>query len=429
MSNKPVRFDEALDRALTFCRQHAGGLGGDVVVVRDVVGRIRIATTEPARDVDVLARGLHALLGAWSPGVAQLFLAKPDLLDPSAIFQAPELRRIEPRLGLVERWITETDWVRPATPPPPAEAPRLAFFGVKGGVGRSSALVAVARHLAEQGGRVVVVDLDLESPGVSASLLPPEGRPRFGVVDWFVEGGASQADEDLVGQLVTSSGMAAGTTGEIRVVSAAGERVDTYVTKLGRVQTASTAARGFAEQLDQLLRLLERRERPVALLLDCRAGIDDLAAAVVTRLSTTSLLFAVDTPQTWLAYRLLFSTWHRDRALLEPFRDGLRIVAGLVPETERQRYLDRLRNHAYDLFADYVYEEAAPEDIHSFNFDLDDETAPHRPIPVYWRRELQDWDPVGSPDTVTEEQIAAAFGELLSYVDDLLGREAEGPAP
>lgn len=42
-------------------------------------------------------------------------------------------------------------------------------------------------HLARNGQRMLVVDLDMESPGLSSAMLDARQRPRFGVADWFVE--------------------------------------------------------------------------------------------------------------------------------------------------------------------------------------------------------------------------------------------------
>ena len=375
---------------------------------------------------------LHDAIGAWSPGTDGLLLAGPDLLDPSAVFEAADLKRVSPELAILERWVSERDWVRKGNVAPSETTNRIAFFGVKGGVGRSTALSATARHLAEKGKRVVVIDLDLESPGVSALLLPGAGRPRYGVVDWFVEAGVDQANEDLLVDMVATSPLAAGTAGEIRVVPAAGEAIDTYVSKLARVQTSSVGKTGFAASLDSLLRFLEESEQPSVVLIDCRAGIDDLAASVLTGLATDSLLFAIGTPQTWLAYRMLFSAWGKDPNILAPFRDRLRIIGGLIPETEREEYFARLRGNAYDLFAEYIYDEEVDAaesrfepSLDLFNFDLNDDTAPHSPVPVFWRREFQDWDPVSRPGAITGEQMAAAFAPLTAHVDELIGAQSE----
>ncbi|TMQ13423.1 MAG: ParA family protein [Deltaproteobacteria bacterium] len=399
-----VRFDEALDRAIDYSVKHLDDLGRDVVIVRDLFGRIRIALGNDAAVTDELGDELHALLGAFSPGATELIMQRASLLAPEAIFAAAELRQITPGVRLLERWVVGADWLRAPLPRKQAKARRITFFGIKGGVGRSTALIAIARHLAEHGRRVLVVDLDLESPGVTASLLPAGILPSFGVVDWFVEDDVGQADSALLRQLVASSPLATGTTGEIRVVPAGGTiGTESYVSKLGRIYTAPPGKGDFAVRLAGLLDELEAAEQPDWVLLDSRAGIHDLAAVAVTRLDATSLLFAVDTPQTWLAYRY-----------------RLRIVAGQVPETDRERYLEGLRDSASVLFEDYLYDAADANDDDAFNFDVGDRDAPHSPVPIYWRRELQGWDPTREPPTVTPDQLRGAFGELLDYVDDTL---------
>lgn len=415
-----VRFDEGLDLAVAFARDHLAELGGDVVIVRDLLGRIRIALGGVPKEREALAGALHPQLGAFSPGAGQIFLVKSEMLAPEAVFDAPELRRLDEGVRLLERWVIGSDWLRPPLPRRSLKAQRLTFFGIKGGVGRSTALIAAARHLAELGQRVLVIDLDLESPGLTATLLPEGSRPSFGVVDWFVEGDVGQADEALLRDLVASSPLAAGTTGEIRVVPAGGSTgAEGYVSKLARVYASPPGAGDLATRLARLLDALEEAEQPDWVLLDSRAGIHDLAAITVTRLDAMALLFAIDTRQTWLAYRYLFATWHRDAPLVKRFRDRLRVVAALVPETERPAYLERLCGHASDLFTEYLYEDAAAEDDDAFNFDVNDPDAPHSPLPIYWRREFQDWDPAGASSPVTPDQVRAAFSALLDYLDQM----------
>jgi hypothetical protein len=295
----------------------------------------------------------------------------------------------------------------------------VTFFGIKGGVGRSTALVAIARHLAERGDRVLV--LDLESPGITASMLPVDARPSFGIVDWFMEDDVGQADSDLLRDLVASSPLAAGATGEIRIIPAGGTvGAENYVSKLARVYAAPAAKGDLAVRLARLLDAVEATEQPDWVLLDSRAGIHDLAAIAVTRLHATSLLFAIDTPQTWLAYRYLFSAWHKDSQVVRRFRDRLRVVAGQVPELDRERYLEHMRDVASQLFEDCLYDAADAADDEAFSFDVGDRDAPHSPIPIYWRRELQDWDPTRLPSVVTPDQIRGALGELFAYFDNVI---------
>ena len=78
------------------------------------------------------------------------------------------------------------------SPDPNRTDKRFTLYSVKGGVGRSTTVAVLARHLAAGGERLLAVDLDLESPGLSSALIEPEARPACGVTEWFVE--------DLVGQ-------------------------------------------------------------------------------------------------------------------------------------------------------------------------------------------------------------------------------------
>lgn len=73
----------------------------------------------------------------------------------------------------------------------------ISFYSYKGGVGRSMALANVATLLAHQGRRVLVVDFDLEAPGLhryflsssprARRLRKPSGSGQLGTIDFFWE--------------------------------------------------------------------------------------------------------------------------------------------------------------------------------------------------------------------------------------------------
>ena len=64
---------------------------------------------------------------------------------------------------------------------------RVVFYSYKGGVGRTTALIQTAFQLARQGKRVVLVDMDVEAPGLQ-SLLPPSDKPvDEGLIDYLWE--------------------------------------------------------------------------------------------------------------------------------------------------------------------------------------------------------------------------------------------------
>ena len=77
----------------------------------------------------------------------------------------------------------------------------------------------------------------------------------------------------------------------------------------------------------RLLTALEINEKPDVVLIDSRAGIDDIASACVTSLGARRvLLFSIDGTQTWQGYSVLFEHWQR-YALTRELGNRLQVVA------------------------------------------------------------------------------------------------------
>lgn len=170
----------------------------------------------------------------------------------------------------------------------------------------------------------------------------------------------------------------------------------------------------FAERLSDLLSKLEQQKQPDIVLLDSRAGLHDIAAITITRLNATALLFAVNTPQTWQGYRFLFNHWLRwGQSILPQFRENLKVVASMIPETDIGEYRARCQESAYDLFADTLYEKDDGISHNIFNFDVNASEAPHYPLEIYWSRAFLEFDPVNQPDFFANIQIQAIYGKFL----------------
>ncbi|THF62248.1 ParA family protein [Pseudothauera rhizosphaerae] len=321
--------------------------------------------------------------------------------------------------------------------------PRIVFFSIKGGVGRSTALAATAWSLAQKGKRVLVLDLDLESPGLSSALLPPERQPMYGITDWLIE--------DLVdnGNVIFES-MAATSNlshdGEIHIVPAHGADHGEYIAKLGRVWMPKLQVDGTREawssRLDRLLRDLEKRIQPDVVLIDSRSGIDEIASACITELGANLiLLFALEGEQTWNGYRMLFEQWLR-AGIAQQIRERLQVVGAIVPELDRAEYLAGLREHSYEVFVDTLYDEIAPIKIgevgrrldgtwwvgglsEGWNFDEADEAAPHHPWAVNWHRSFAGLLSLqGRLAAIDTQEVKSVFGALIDGVSNAVdGRE------
>lgn len=77
----------------------------------------------------------------------------------------------------------------------------VTFYSFKGGVGRSMALLNVGAELAKAGRRVLLVDFDLEAPGLDTFDATRPSAPTPGIVDYvsdYLQTGAAPAVRDYV---------------------------------------------------------------------------------------------------------------------------------------------------------------------------------------------------------------------------------------
>lgn len=438
-----LTFDQILPTVTDVLAQHTEWLQAVdwVLVNRDLYGRVRLVVPEACASevmpsVESEAGERMTIGHRPAPPTALLVLAQTlsDRLGPHA-YAAPamvifEVDRQSACLGassfqlegftnvwVVDRLATEGDWARIAEES--TGAPRVVFFSIKGGVGRSTALAATAWHLAQAGKRVLVLDLDLESPGLSTSLLPDERRPKFGITDWLVEDLVNNSAEVFEDMTATST---LSHDGEIYVVPAHGADPGDYVAKLGRVWMSKPASDGkrenWSDRLKRLIRALEVHVQPDIILIDSRAGIDEVASSCVTDLGAKLvLLFALEGSQTWAGYRILFEHWLR-HGVARDIRERVQIVGAMLPETDEVAYVEGLRESAADLFA-VLYDTIPPGDSTAdlFHFEEADSSAPHYPWGIKWHRSfvgLRSLD--GRLTVIDKPMVQAIFGALIDGI-------------
>src|SRR5947208_2953186 len=103
----------------------------------------------------------------------------------------------------------------------------------KGGVGRTTALASIAIQCARAGKRVLLLDFDLEAPGLGSVFPPPGGQLEVGLVDYLLERPVVGAAFNVNEILYVFDDKKVVSTGEIRVVPA-GEVDLSYLDKLSR---------------------------------------------------------------------------------------------------------------------------------------------------------------------------------------------------
>jgi hypothetical protein len=297
----------------------------------------------------------------------------------------------------------------------------MVFFSIKGGVGRSTAVAAAAWALAEEGKKALVLDLDLESPGISSSLLSLDRCPAYGITDWLVEDLADNGD--AVFEYMTALSRISN-NGEERIVPAHGKETGEYITKLGRAWMPKQGRTGtrepWHERLNRLTRQLEQAWKPDIILIDSRAGIDEVSAACISGLGAKNVfLFGVDSEQTWVGYNILFQYWNKSGSSRH-IRDRLQMVGAMIQKDNDPEYFRGLNEKSYTIFSEELYDSILPgEPIgNKFNFEPDNDEAPHFPVIIYWNRNiaaLPNLHTCFNQDSL-RDQIKIDFGKFIERV-------------
>lgn len=405
---------------------------GAVYIVRNLYGKVRISVSDTVENdescraaLQCLASRLHEVLAAHgvSPDRNGVLFVDPSLLADirTVARELPRPGEAGPGVYLVDRLVTASDWWTVGDAGSPGNAKRYTLYSVKGGLGRSTTAAVLARHLAGKGRRALVVDMDLESPGLSSAVLEPERQPDFGVTDWFVEALAGQ-DEQVLGRMTAAPRWAQDFDGDVRVAPAHGRKSGEYLAKLGRVYM-DTAEQPWTARLGRLLDGLEADAAPDVVLLESRSGLHDIAAAAVCHVDAQVLLFATDSESNWTDYEVLFRHW-RDHDLARRIRERLRVVSALTPEIGTEEYLERFRERAWNLFRDHLYDKSgASDDSDSFSFDLHDDDAPHVPFSIHWNRGLAAG---ASLRDLEQSAVRQAYARFLDRFDGLSRAGGDG---
>ena len=214
-----ITFDDSLPAFL----QVLNRAGIDVapkagVFIRDLRGRLsflaagklapEIAQTINATVSDELKHyisPLGAIADRDAPGARRVLEDQEALLISIKPAQAHSAHEIK----LLDRRAVGADWLHPPLEMV-AAPPRLVFASLKGGVGRSTALSVLGAELAERGRAILVVDLDMEAPGIGSMLIAPDATPPFGSIDFFVEGGLRQLNDTFMLDCVGASWVSGG---------------------------------------------------------------------------------------------------------------------------------------------------------------------------------------------------------------------------
>ena len=444
----PVLFDDSLPLLATAIASALGSEAvGNGVVVRDATGRLSFVSSQPAVSEEDRSRIVQSLIEVLGP-----YARKDNVLtfadDPGASRLLQDPSRLAIKIGdrfcqLLDRRIVGSGWLD--APIDEAKGtPRIVFASVKGGVGRSTALAVTAADLARRNQNVLVVDLDLEAPGLGNLLLDEDRTPLFGTVDFLVENGIGGVPETLMNDFIGTSALTTGGGGRVDVVPALGRRAnaspENVLAKLSRAMIEDVTEEGetisVAAQISTMIKCLASKASYDAVFIDARAGFGELAAPAILGLGATTLLFGTAQRQTIDGYHALFAALkllaQRDRMAGRSADWRLMLKTVYAKASLDEHLAAKHRDDLYELFAEHLYDaedeaKSGADQEDEINFDIDDVNAPHWPLIVPFTPSFIDFDPVRSSSQLTQPFYEQTFRPFLNGIDAILSSAASDP--
>lgn len=441
-------FDEARQDVLTALlhpdvQEHVE----KICVIFDLKGRCRILVKaaegkEPAVVQTALEPRFKAAADIFWADEAIWIESARSLPSRKAIYRAvwQEAKVYSPGNGkqwIMDRHLSKDAWFGSPFPSPwplnPHTPPIISFFSFKGGVGRTTALAAFATNLARAGKRVVIVDFDLEAPGVGTLFVPGGGDgTSFGVVDFLLElPVAPKGSIDIADYCnVCDDPGIVGEGSEIICVPA-GKVDERFIEKLARVnyeylyRSAAEPGAQDAETspIHQLLKLLRERWNPDFVLIDSRAGLHDLGGLSLSGIAHWHVLFGLNSEQSWQGLSIAVSHLGKQEVLAgNPQRDCTLVQAMTPsPQAGRDQAVASFSSQAYEVFSNLYYDDPQSPNAVWPVPDSEDPDQPHSPQVLSWDYRVFAYGPLNDVANILCE---GEYRTLTNAIIAKLGRPA-----
>jgi len=428
-----------------FLASKGDGKGWRALLVVDVFARLRVVLwcPDPKKNWEgarhEITQKLTDAAGAfWSQDVLQGSKKKelPDGPWQDEAWEAAGPVDGTDRLRVLERHRGKTGWFEAPAEPPwslTKDAPAIVlFYSFKGGVGRSTALAATALNLAAAGDRVVVVDADLDAPGVGSLLAGHDSAvAQWGLVDYMLEqpilrgspgNGAAAPDLDDYYHRCPPS-LVSG-AGEILVVPSGRFDGPGYLDKLARLDYGHRRDDG-EHPFVALLHALREDLSPQWILVDARAGLGDVSGFLTGGVCHLHVLLGTLAESSWQGLELVLDRLGADRVRQGEPQAAAALVAAMVPRSQEAVFQDakaRFTDRARDVFSERYYAKPDAELADTFWTldDLESGDAPHVPVVLPYDERLavfRDLSEIADPVLRGEE----TYRKLTDHVRTRLG--------
>lgn len=408
-----VHHDVVVSRAVDVISDIISNQSAEVYIVQNIYGKLMVyLESQNYTLADGISEKLSNELGAWFQGCD---FCEANIFVKSEIDRRKQgITPIRDHIWLFEKYLTNLYW------DDSQERHHLqgnggklvSFYSFKGGVGRTTSMLMAAISLARRGKRVMLIDFDLEAPGI-AGLFPQEYLPKYGLLDFLVECSAFQKlDEEFsideyiypIGDFCQATAMG----GDIYVMPAYGsalkELPDFYRKSLMRFDLNLPTYFKDRTPIDLLLSKLNDFVSPDLIFIDTRSGIHQIGGITLTRYSDLALLFFYGSQQNIDGMKMVLP--HMKKSNI-PFL----LVNAKVPANDEVAKIEE------SLYIEGAYEALCICDLDykDGNISIEDESAEHFPIKVSYN--------AAAEVLQNTEQLVKAFEEQsgeYNYLADMI---------
>lgn len=432
-----MHYHETIVAAVELLLNCGESVTSEVCLVRDASGRLTLVAPkfkDPSKLKDAFKKSLGRYatdIGVMEGGIAAAVSKAPRSMRKDIFIRSHDQTF---DYTYVDNRVVGEDWL--SSNPSPNEvkgAKRFIFYSLKGGVGRSTALAVYAAHLASQGKKSLVIDLDIEAPGLGSILLSNSkdsrpNLPRFGVIDYLLENGITGVRQEDLNEFITTSALG---SGAIDVLPAVGHetesRPELFVEKLSRALTEDFVGgkkHSLARQVREMVDAFDRSTAYDAILIDARAGFSEITAATLMGMSAQLVFFGIDQSQTFSGYRYLLSHLISQTDFSDGtvgWRENITFVQSKAPGTKRER--SSFKAELFEVCADTIYDQMDglenEEDLFTFSPSDDSFLAPHNASYIRYDAAFSAFDPLRHEEQVDPELFSGAYAKFIERLDQL----------
>ena len=237
------------------------------------------------------------------------------------------------------------------------------FYSFKGGVGRTQALVNVGVELARRGKRVLLVDFDLEAPGIPTYPLLRPAQPTPGLVDFVLKYSSTGEAPDV--REYCYECLAVGRNGGQLWVMPSGSQDDNYARRLSEIEWSTLYAerRGFL--LFEDLKLQWKHSlSPDYVLVDSRTGHTDVSGICTRQLPDSVVIVFFPTDQNLQGLPKVVEDIRSEGTGPKDKNISLLFVVSNIPNLDDE---DRILEDRLKMFAERLGYRALAATIHRYD--------------------------------------------------------------